>query len=190
MYKEEDCPEAAQLKLKLNFQDTLHRCHQRSMSSLSLSCHLGYSHTARLANPPNPFVLQRVVQVGCPPPPASLEYSIEDVTEIHHGEHTLVYRAILQNADREVLNKVVLKTDVNARYPRAAAFRKEAQRYERDLSLLQGTLVPRFYGLFEAMMYDKRVSVLVIEDCGESLDVLDGSLKPIRWAVCSLATIW
>ncbi|KAF8064945.1 hypothetical protein FPV67DRAFT_1628183 [Lyophyllum atratum] len=52
-------------------------------------------------------------------------------------------------------------------------FSQEALRYEKDLTHLQGTHIPCFYGLFQATMYDKLVSVLLLEDCGESINLRD-----------------
>ncbi|KAF8059804.1 hypothetical protein FPV67DRAFT_1674240 [Lyophyllum atratum] len=147
------------------------------MSELILPCHIGINHQLERDPPSEPFVFQRVTQAGCPTPPSPLSYRIEEVTEIYEGDYTTVYRASLLGHQPAGPRNIVLKTDVNARYPRSSIFTQEALRYEKDLQRLQGTYIPRCYGLFQATIYNKLVSVLLLEDCGESVDFRDESLS-------------
>ncbi|KAF8066805.1 hypothetical protein FPV67DRAFT_1670275 [Lyophyllum atratum] len=143
------------------------------MSKLLLSCHLGIYDER---DPPSePFVFQRVTQtVDLSTPAVTLSYRIDKVSEIYEGDRTTVYRASLLGHESAGQRSIVLKTDVNARYPRSAMFRQEALRYEKDLTHLQGTHIPCCYGLFQATMYDKLVSVLLLEDqCGKSINLYD-----------------
>ncbi|KAF8152659.1 hypothetical protein B0H34DRAFT_861830 [Crassisporium funariophilum] len=144
------------------------------MSKLLLSCHLGINHELERDPPSAPFVFQRVTQTADLSTPAvTLSYHIDKVSEIYEGDHNTVYRALLLGHESGGQRSIVLKTDVNARYPRSAMFSQEALRYEKDLTRLQGTHIPCFYGLFQATMYDKLVSVLLLEDCGESINLHD-----------------
>ncbi|KAF8057388.1 hypothetical protein FPV67DRAFT_1430053 [Lyophyllum atratum] len=147
------------------------------MSELTLSCHLGLHHQREYDPPSDPFIFQRVTQAGCPTPPSVLSYCVDKVTEIYEGDHTTVYRASLLGHQPAGSHDIVLKTDVNARYPRSSMFSQEALRYEKDLQRMQGTYIPRFYGFFQATIYNKLVSVLLLEDCGENVNVRDESLS-------------
>ncbi|KAF8188087.1 hypothetical protein BJ912DRAFT_969157 [Pholiota molesta] len=132
------------------------------MSKLILSCHLGIKHQRGYDPPPNP---------------ATLSYHIDKVTEIYEGDYTTVYRASLLGQQSGGPRNIVLKTDVNARYPRSSKFTQEASRYEKDLQHMQGIYIPHCYGLFQATIYNKLISVLLLEDCGESIDFRDESLS-------------
>ncbi|GLB43051.1 hypothetical protein LshimejAT787_1205000 [Lyophyllum shimeji] len=147
------------------------------MSELILSCHLGINHQLGYDPPSEPFVFQRVTQAGCPTPAATLSYHIDKVTEIYEGDYTTVYRASLLGQESGAPRDIVLKTDVNARYPRSSMFTQEALRYEKDLRHMQGTYIPNCYGLFQATIYNKLISVLLLEDCGESINFRDRSLS-------------
>ncbi|GLB43045.1 hypothetical protein LshimejAT787_1204940 [Lyophyllum shimeji] len=151
------------------------------MSELILSCHLGINHQLGYDPPSEPFVLQRVTQPGCPTPAATLSYRIDQVTEIYEGDYNTVYRASISLLGQELggpwARDIVLKTDVNARYPRPSMFTQEALRYEKDLRHMQGTSIPNCYGLFQATIYNKLISVLLLEDCGESINFRDESLS-------------
>ncbi|KAF8161698.1 hypothetical protein B0H34DRAFT_806849, partial [Crassisporium funariophilum] len=146
------------------------------MSELILSCHLGIKHQLKHDPPSEPFVFQRVTQPGYPTPAATLSYRIDKVTEIYEGDYTTVYRASILGQQSGGPRNIVLKTDVNARYPRSSKFTQEALRYEKDLQHMQGTYIPDCYGLFQATIYNKLISVLLLEDCGESIDFRDESL--------------
>ncbi|KAF8057371.1 hypothetical protein FPV67DRAFT_1430267 [Lyophyllum atratum] len=148
------------------------------MSELILSCYIGINHQRGYDPPFEPFIFQRVTQAGCPAPAAPLSYRIDNVTEIYEGHYTTIYRASLLGPDSQQggPRDIVLKTDVNARYPRPSKFTQEALRYEKDLQHLQGTYIPRCYGLFQATIYNKLVSVLLLDDCGESVNFRDESL--------------
>jgi hypothetical protein len=147
------------------------------MSELILSCHLGINHQLEHDPPSEPFVFQRVTQAGCPTPAATLSYRIDKVTEIYEGDYTTVYRASLLGQQSGGPRNIVLKTDVNARYPRSSMFTQEASRYEKDLQHMQGIYIPDCYGLFQATIYNKLISVLLLEDCGESINLRDESLS-------------
>ncbi|KAF8156526.1 hypothetical protein B0H34DRAFT_465047 [Crassisporium funariophilum] len=147
------------------------------MSELILSCHLGINHQREHDPPSEPFVFQRITQAGCPTPAAALSYRIDKVTEIYEGNYTTVYRASLLGQQSGGPCNIVLKTDVNARYPRSSMFTQEALRYEKDLQHMQGTYIPHCYGLFQATIYNKLISVLLLEDCGESINFRDESLS-------------
>jgi hypothetical protein len=147
------------------------------MSKLILSCHLGIKHQRGYDPPSEPFVFQRVTQAGCPIPAATLSYHIDKVTEIYEGDYTTVYRASLLGQQSGGPRHIVLKTDVNARYPRSSMFAQEASRYEKDLQHMQGIYILHCYGLFQATIYNKLISVLLLEDCGESIDFRDESLS-------------
>ncbi len=72
-----------------------------------------------------------------------------NVERIHSSEHTSVYTAKLDLPDSDELTNVVLKMS-NAGGPRNDALWREYQRYE-ELAKLQGTIIPRCYGLFQAI---------------------------------------
>ncbi|KAF8059805.1 hypothetical protein FPV67DRAFT_1424439 [Lyophyllum atratum] len=148
------------------------------MSELILPCHLGINHRLERDPPAEPFIFQRVTQAGCPTPPSASSYRIKKVTEIYEGDSTTIYRAsLLGHLEPPGPRNIVLKTDVNTRYPRPSNFTQEASRSEKDLQHLQGTYIPRCYGLFQATIYNKLVSVLLLENCGESVDFRDESLS-------------
>lgn len=47
-------------------------------------------------------------------------------------------------------------------------FCSEAKAYEIELSSLQGTVIPKFYGYYKGMDHEKsNVSCIVLEDCGD-----------------------
>lgn len=78
---------------------------------------------------------------------------VTDVEKIHSSDHTSVYSAKLDLPDNDELIDVVLKIS-NAGSPRNDALWREYQRYE-DLAKFQGTIIPRCYGLFQAILAEE-----------------------------------
>ncbi|KAL4268512.1 hypothetical protein AB1N83_004105 [Pleurotus pulmonarius] len=155
------------------------------MSQLLVHQYIG-PRRASPSRPALPLVLKRIT-LAPELTEEDLSYRIDKIHKIHEGEYTTAFRASLIGNPSGPLN-VVLKTDVNARYPRPDEFRYEAQQYEVTLPLLQGLLIPMCYGLFQATMYNKLVSVLVLQDCGEPIDYRDEALsEAARFSVFRLA---
>ncbi|KAJ3572018.1 hypothetical protein NP233_g3363 [Leucocoprinus birnbaumii] len=99
---------------------------------------------------------------------------VTNVSEIHSSDHTSVFKAKLDLPNADELIDVVLKiTKIGG--PRNDALWREYQRYE-DLVKLQGTFIPRCYGLFQASLAEESddeedsdvVSCLVLEYDGEA----------------------
>ncbi|RPD55422.1 hypothetical protein L226DRAFT_562725 [Lentinus tigrinus ALCF2SS1-7] len=57
---------------------------------------------------------------------------------------------------------------------------KEAQKYEKNLKDLQGTVIPHIYGFFTGKSFDGITGVLVMEDCGEPLRFDSGDPKELQ----------
>lgn len=83
-----------------------------------------------------------------PQPNSALIASNTD--KIHSSEHTSVYTAKLDLPNSDEFVDVVLKIS-NTSGPRNDALWREYQRYE-ELVKLQGTIIPRCYGLFQAIL--------------------------------------
>ncbi|KAJ8454178.1 hypothetical protein ONZ45_g19404 [Pleurotus djamor] len=95
-------------------------------------------------------------------------YRVEELKAIYTGHDTTVFRVILHSSKSKNRGpfRVVLKMDVEARFPRDQEYRKEFENYLAVFDL-QGKIIPVCFGLFQAVAYGKLVSVLVLEDCGE-----------------------
>jgi len=98
---------------------------------------------------------------------------ITNVEKIHSSDHTSVYSAKLDLPNNDELADVVLKIS-NAGGPRNDALWREYQRYE-DLAKFQGSVIPRCYGLFQAILAEEDeeeepdvVSCLVLAYGGEA----------------------
>ncbi|KAJ8502943.1 hypothetical protein ONZ45_g11300 [Pleurotus djamor] len=93
-------------------------------------------------------------------------YRVEELDAIYTGSDTTVFRALLHANKTKASFRVVLKMDVEARFPRDQEYRREFENYIAVFDL-QGRIIPVCFGLFQAVAYGKLVSVLVLEDCGQ-----------------------
>jgi hypothetical protein len=98
-------------------------------------------------------------------------YIITNVDKIHSSDHISVYTARLDMPDKDELVDVVLKIS-KVGGPRNDAIWQEYQRYE-ELAQFQGGIIPRCYGLFQAVLAEESdeepdvVSCLVLAFGGE-----------------------
>ncbi|KAL0955631.1 hypothetical protein HGRIS_001864 [Hohenbuehelia grisea] len=89
--------------------------------------------------------------------------------EIHHTQHTSVYRVDIDvTGEHPRKISAILKTDILSS-PRPDKFRHEASMYT-ELKRLQGHSIPTCFGLFQVSWDGRDVSVLVLEDCGDSIE--------------------
>ncbi|EPQ60045.1 hypothetical protein GLOTRDRAFT_123803 [Gloeophyllum trabeum ATCC 11539] len=86
---------------------------------------------------------------------------IDTIEEISHNFHTTVYGGQTQGP-RTLL---VLKFAHSAKA--LEDLQREADLYQNQLSRLQGTVIPMFYGLFEVVYDAIHIGCLILEDGGD-----------------------
>ncbi|KAF7771619.1 hypothetical protein Agabi119p4_5930 [Agaricus bisporus var. burnettii] len=94
-------------------------------------------------------------------PATNSAFIITNVDKIHSSDHISIYTAKLDMPDKVELVDVVLKIS-KAGGPRNDAIWREYQTYE-ELAQFQGSVIPRCYGLFQAVL---------AEDIDEEPDVV------------------
>jgi hypothetical protein len=108
-------------------------------------------------------------------PTTNSAFIITNVDKIHSSDHISIYTARLDMPDSDELVDVVLKIS-KAGGRRNDAIWREYQRYE-ELVQFQGSIIPRCYGLFQAVLAEETdeepdvVSCLVLAFGGESTAV-------------------
>lgn len=122
---------------------------------------------------------------------------VTNVDEIHSSDHTAVYTAKLDLPGEDELVDVVLKIS-KAGGPRNDALWREYQRYE-DLTQFQGTIIPRCYGLFQAILAEEDaevpgepdvVSCLVLAYGGEaSAAEFNKNPREFKWVLFRIPSI-
>lgn len=80
-----------------------------------------------------------------------------------------VYRGVLEGYHSEEID-AVCKLAVNPRRKIQDRFENEAQTYQ-TLRDMQGRHIPTFYGLYEGIVDRDRAVCIIMEDCGDSLDM-------------------
>ncbi|KII90557.1 hypothetical protein PLICRDRAFT_39132 [Plicaturopsis crispa FD-325 SS-3] len=104
-----------------------------------------------------------------PDPSATDHYTMHDVRLLHRGATSTIYRAVAstQGADNDteaVLKTVRHRDETDAD---AASLIREYQWYQNQLRSLQGTVIPRCYGVFRGEYHGLWITSLVLQYCGQ-----------------------
>lgn len=116
-----------------------------------------------------PLILERV---SFDRSPLCGSWRVKDATLIRRNARSLILRGTVESGQESF--KAVLKLDPTCKRENALLF--EAAAYELSLTELQGSIVPVFYGCFQATLGQGRITCLVMEDCGE---VMQDSLADV-----------
>ncbi|KAJ8462733.1 hypothetical protein ONZ45_g17826 [Pleurotus djamor] len=129
-----------------------------------------------------------IIQADRDSPGPDEVYRAESPELIYAGKDTTVFRAVVRTNKHDEFAHAVLKMDVEARLPRNEEYRREFENYNAVFDI-QGTVVPICYGLYEAVVYGKLVSVLVLDDCGEPVRYDTKKVRlDVRKSIFSLVT--
>lgn len=132
------------------------------MSALTINCALPCDRLMRRQRNV-PLVLQRIDGSE----DQSLEaWVVNEVECMRFHQRSAIFRANLKgHSDGEL--SIVLKMDPTGL--REDEFLREAGAYGSGAKLLQGSIIPRYYGCFVADTGRQFVTCMVLEDCGKSL---------------------
>lgn len=95
---------------------------------------------------------------------------VHNATPIHYGNNAIVYRGELSQGGHPT-EEVVLKLVDTLRQHTSSGLEKEFGFYCSQLKDLQGTVVPKCYGLFTSS--DSINTALVLQYCGEEANSMD-----------------
>ena len=119
------------------------------------------------------YLLERTIERAATNTSGSVTYTITCILKCITESTTLlmkrVYRTTMRNEATNESLTVVCKVALGRSY--SAKIRAEGRMHHDHLQSLQGSFVPFIYGLYAGYSYyDGEAAVLVMEDCGVSVD--------------------